>query len=160
MKCYLALGSNSGNREEHLKKAISILVAKVDVLHISPVYETKPVGLTEQRDFLNMVCEIETEVIPVELLEFTQGVEKAMGREKTVINGPRIIDIDILEYDALHIETELLSIPHARYHDRAFVLAPFADITPDYVHTLLHKTVSELLHETDQEGVKRTDILL
>ena len=151
---YLALGSNLGNRLRSLKTTISMLPPQMKVLVKSPVYETPPWGYTDQPAFLNQVVKAETYVEPVPLLKHLKRLEIALGREPNFPNGPRLIDIDILFFDDLVLETAELVIPHPRLHERAFVLLPLADIAPDLRHPVLGKTIAELLSAVDRTGIK------
>jgi 2-amino-4-hydroxy-6-hydroxymethyldihydropteridine diphosphokinase len=143
---YLSLGSNIGDRERHLREAIAQLtVGGVRVLRVSPVYETEPVDYTDQRWFLNLAVEAETELFPMQLLGRIAKIERELGRVRTTPKGPRTIDIDILLYGAAKVKTKKLEIPHPRMSERRFVLAPMADLAPDLRHPILGKTVRELL---------------
>lgn len=132
-RVYLSLGSNLGNREENLKKAIHLISQNEDIKinRISSIYETEPIGFKEQDWFLNMVIEIETGLEPHVLLNYILNVERNMGRVREIKWGPRIIDIDILLYDDIEIKDRDLQIPHPRMLDRAFVLIPLVEINPD-----------------------------
>ena len=153
---YLALGSNIGDRETNLCAAIqSISAAGIPVLRESPIYETEPVGLTDQRWFLNMVVEAETALFPMQLLTRTGKIERALGRVRTVANGPRTIDIDILLYGNAVIRTPRLEIPHPRMHERRFVLAPLADLAPALRHPLLRQTVRQLLDAAPPQNIRK-----
>ena len=151
---YLGLGSNVGDREENLRAAIERLRAVVQVLRISPVYETDPVEFTEQRRFLNLVVEAETELFPMQLLTRTARVERELGRVRTVAKGPRTIDIDILLYGKTAVRSGRLEIPHPRMAERRFVLAPLADLAPDLRHPVNRRTVREMLDAAPEQMVR------
>jgi 2-amino-4-hydroxy-6-hydroxymethyldihydropteridine diphosphokinase len=150
---YLALGSNIGNRLANLKNAISNLTPQLNVKKKSPVYETPPWGFKEQTAFLNQVIMAETYLEPEALLGHLKRLETALGREPSFQNGPRLIDMDILFFDDLIIDSPPLVIPHPRLHQRAFVLVPLNDIAPDLIHSLLNIPISELLLDVDRTNV-------
>ena len=152
---YLALGTNLGNRLVNLNTAISSLTPQMKVKKKSPVYETPPWGFADQPAFLNQVIQVETYEGPERLLKHLKRLETALGRVPNFQNGPRLIDIDILFYDDLVLDTASLVIPHPRLHERAFVLVPLADIAPALVHPVLHKPVHELLRAVATEGIRR-----
>ena len=152
---YLALGSNLGDREANLRAAIARLAeSDVPVKRESPIYETEPVGYTEQRWFLNMVVEAETSLFPMQLLIRTGKIERLLGRVRSIPNGPRIIDIDILLYAHAVLRTQRLEIPHPRMHERRFVLAPLADLAPDLRHPLLHKSMRQILEAAPPQTIR------
>ena len=151
---YLALGSNIGNRHTNLKMAISNLTPQMAVRKQSPVYETPPWGFKDQPAFLNQVVRVETYLKPEALLSHLKRLELALGRVSSFENGPRLIDIDILFFDDLVMDTPPLVIPHPRLHERAFVLVPLADLEPDLVHPVLHKSVTALLNNVDRSEIK------
>jgi 2-amino-4-hydroxy-6-hydroxymethyldihydropteridine diphosphokinase len=144
VKAYLGLGSNMGDREYNAKEAIGLLGDKCKILRISSLYETEPVGYVNQDWFLNCVVEVETELEPRELLSFLQSIEERLKRTRRVKYGPRTIDLDILFYGDMMIDSDDLRIPHPRLHERLFVLAPLSEISPDYVHPVLKKSIGEL----------------
>ena len=130
---YLGLGSNVGDREDSLVRACGLLRQHpiVTVQAVSSLYETAPVGFTAQDDFLNAVARVHTSLRPQSLLAVTQAVESRMGREPAVRWGPRVIDIDILLYDALRVHKPFLDIPHNALGERLFVLVPLSELEPE-----------------------------
>ncbi len=146
---FLGVGTNLGEREKNLELAKTLLIKNKQLKWIcqSPVYETDPVGGPAQDKYLNAVWEIETKVPPAALLKELLSIENQMGRRRTVLNAPRIIDLDILFYGDQILQEPGLHVPHPRLHERWFVLKPLADIAPDFVHPILKKKVRELLEE-------------
>jgi 2-amino-4-hydroxy-6-hydroxymethyldihydropteridine diphosphokinase len=155
---YLGLGSNIGDRESLLKTALDELEApELRLLRVSSLYETEPIGLREQRWFLNLVAEFETELFPKQLLHRMQKIETGLGRRRIVENGPRTIDIDILLYGDLVMQTDELEIPHPRYRERRFTLAPLAELAPGLRDPVTGQTMAELLAALQgQTARKRT----
>jgi 2-amino-4-hydroxy-6-hydroxymethyldihydropteridine diphosphokinase len=154
---YLALGSNMGAREENLDKALDLLSQRMRMGKVSSIYDTDPVGNTNQPRFLNMVCQVFTRLAPEGLLALAKGIESKMGRFGKS-NEPRPIDIDILLYDEKVIETPELVIPHPRMMERAFVLVPLVEIAPDLVHPVSGQTMKELLQSIKEtQGVFKLD---
>ncbi|HLZ63478.1 MAG TPA: 2-amino-4-hydroxy-6-hydroxymethyldihydropteridine diphosphokinase [Ktedonosporobacter sp.] len=152
---YLALGSNLGNRHEHLLTALEQLRAIVALQAISSIYETEPVGYLDQPHFLNLVCAGKTRLSPQELLQASKGIEATLGRQPSFRNAPRPIDIDILLYDDVQIQQANLVVPHPRMKERAFVLVPLAEIAPEYVIPGSEQTVQELANAISHDGVKQ-----
>ncbi|HLD93196.1 MAG TPA: 2-amino-4-hydroxy-6-hydroxymethyldihydropteridine diphosphokinase [Anaerolineales bacterium] len=152
---YLGLGSNLGDRKAYLDGAVSAMAPAICVRRRSLIYETAPWGYTEQDDFLNMVIEAETELGPKQLLILIKGIEVKLGRQLRFRNGPREIDIDILLYDDLIFEDAGLRLPHPRLHERAFILAPLADLAPDLLIPGEGKTVAECLAVADAVGIHK-----
>lgn len=154
---YLGLGSNVGDSEALLKSALAELDRPdLKLLRVSSLYETEPIGLREQRWFLNLVAEFETELFPEQVLNRMQRIELGMGRRRTVENGPRTIDIDILLYGNSVVKTEDLDIPHPRYRDRRFTLAPLAELNPGLRDPVSGQTMAEMLAAlTGQTARKR-----
>lgn len=150
---YLALGSNLGNRLANLKNVISNLTPQMDVEEKSPVYETPPWGHDDQPAFLNQVVKVETYMQPEALLGHLKRLEVVLGRKPTFQNGPRVIDLDILFYDDLVLDSPPLVVPHPRLHQRAFVLVPLNDIASDLVHPVLNRPISELLLDVDRLNI-------
>lgn len=130
MKAYLGIGTNIGDRMENLQNAVSSLnlLPLTNVTQISNVYETDPVGYDDQDDFLNIVVEVETNLNSDNLLGAALGIEAGLGRIRTIKNGPRVIDVDLLLYGDEIKNTETLVLPHPRMMERGFVLIPLSDI--------------------------------
>ena len=130
---YLGLGANIGDREDCLVRACGLLHQHpaIAVQAVSSLYETAPVGFTAQGAFLNAVARVHTSLRPESLLAVTQAVESRLGREPAIRWGPRVIDIDILLYDALQVHRSFLDIPHNAMRERLFVLVPLSELEPD-----------------------------
>ncbi|MDQ3005107.1 MAG: 2-amino-4-hydroxy-6-hydroxymethyldihydropteridine diphosphokinase [Chloroflexota bacterium] len=150
---YLALGSNLDDRLANLKQAITALSPQMEVKAKSRVYETPPWGYTEQPMFLNQVIKANTYLEFEPLLKHIKRLEIALGRKPSFKNGPRLIDIDILFYDDLVLNTPSLVIPHPHMHERGFVLLPLMDIAPDLVHPVYKKSVREMIASCDVSGI-------
>lgn len=148
-KAYLGLGTNLGDKEANLKAAVEEINKRVGkVISLSACHVTEPWGFKSENAFLNAVCKIHTSLSPKEVLYQTQSIEKDLGRLKKSVNGnysDRLIDIDILLYDDLILNTPDLTLPHPLMHRRAFVMQPLAEIAPETVHPVLHRTIQDLL---------------
>ncbi len=160
-KAYLGLGTNMGDREEYLRRACAIINDHKDirVCKISKVYETKAWGYTNQNDFLNICMEIDTSLNPEELLDVCHDVENELNRVRTIRWGPRTIDVDILFFNDVVSDDKVLTLPHPRIKDRAFVLVPLMDLNENLV--IDNKNISYYLSnlkKEDLEEVKKTDI--
>ena len=134
MKCFLSLGTNLGNKQENLQIAIQYIAEKIGkIIAQSSVMETDPWGFVSENTFLNMVIKVETSLSPLEILKETQKIEKLMGRTQKTQQAyqDRIIDIDIILYDDIILDTPELKLPHPLLHERDFVLKPLCEIAPD-----------------------------
>lgn len=152
---FISIGSNIGARHRYLKESIECLKARIDttVEKVSSIYETEPVGYTDQGNFLNVVIQIHTSLSAEDLLAVCQEIEQTLGRQRTIRWGPRTVDLDILLYNQEKIETEDLIVPHPRMAERAFVLIPLVEIAPEIQNPLNGERYSERLEEQDT-GVK------
>jgi len=140
---YLSLGSNLGNRQENLDRALKLLSERMRLGKVSSIYDTEAVGPITQPRFLNLACEAFTHLTPEGLMALAKGIELKMGRHSKT-GEPRVIDIDVILYGDLVIDTKDLVIPHPRMQERSFVLIPLAEIAPDVVHPVLKKSMKEL----------------
>ena len=143
---YVGVGSNIGDRIAAIRSAGALIEnhSRITVLRSSDIYETQPYGYKDQDFFLNCVFELETDLPPDTLLSVLLGIEKMLKRERFIHWGPRTIDLDILFFDDLVLQTPALTIPHRELHKRLFVLTPLADLIPRYVHPLLGKSCLEM----------------
>jgi 2-amino-4-hydroxy-6-hydroxymethyldihydropteridine diphosphokinase len=151
---YLALGTNLGDRQANLERAIHALPPTTEIIKQSSIYVTPPWGYESQPEFLNQVIEIRTNLSPLRLLHYLKNIETILGRLESFRNGPRLIDLDILFYGQRVIEEDALQIPHPRLQSRAFVLVPLAEIAPGLIHPVLNESVQSLLTKVDTEGVR------
>ncbi|MGB9343363.1 2-amino-4-hydroxy-6-hydroxymethyldihydropteridine diphosphokinase, partial [Trichococcus sp.] len=136
-------------RAAHLEKALELFrsLRDVEVKRVSSIYESKPVGYLDQPDFLNLVFEAETDLLPLDLLDSCQSIEQELGRVRTIRFGPRTLDVDIVLYGVESIKEERLTVPHPRMQERSFVLLPLQELNPEYVVPEWNKTVNELVTE-------------
>ncbi len=131
MRAFLGLGSNLGDRLGYLRAAVADMP---DLVAVSSLYESAPVGGPEQGAYLNIVVQLDTSQLPHELLETCRRLERAAGRERVVRWGPRTLDVDVLWIDGVRVSTTELVVPHPRMHERNFVMDPLLDLDPDFVH--------------------------
>lgn len=142
---YIALGSNLGDKEANLRRALELLQARgVEVVQTSTFICTEPYGVTDQPTFLNGVCEVRTSLEPLALLQTLLAIEQEMGRVRLRHWGERNIDLDLLLYEDVVMDTEALKLPHPDMQNRDFVLLPLAEIVPELVHPTLKKSIAEL----------------
>jgi len=142
-KAYIGIGSNMGDKKDNINNAINLLKEKCTVIKVSTLIKTAPEGYTDQPDFLNGAIEVDTSLTPKELMDFLLNIENSLGRKRTIKNGPRIIDLDILLYED-KIINDTLEIPHPRMHERKFVLIPLKEIAPNVIHPILKKSIKDL----------------
>ncbi len=158
-KTYLSLGSNLGDREQNLQRALEALEREqIQVIARSSIYETEPQDVAEQPWFLNMALECETRYFPLQLLSVLQSIERELGRARgagALRRGPRIIDIDILLFGSLVMETPQLAIPHPRMLERRFVLEPLVEIAPDLKHPRTKEPLSRYLGKIKGQRLRK-----
>ena len=142
---YVALGSNLGDKEANLRRALELLIERgVEIVKTSTFISTEPYGVTDQPQFLNGVCEVRTSLVPLALLHTLLEIEQEMGRVRLRHWGERNIDLDLLLYEDVVLDTEELKLPHPDMQNRDFVLLPLAEIAPELVHPILQKSIEEL----------------
>ncbi|MGE7782018.1 2-amino-4-hydroxy-6-hydroxymethyldihydropteridine diphosphokinase [Peribacillus sp. NPDC097264] len=154
---YLSIGSNMGESFDTFQRAFQLLSEDphIKLVSCSSLYETDPVGYTDQDCFLNAVIKVETDLTPEDLLRACMQVERKLGRKRNVRWGPRTLDLDILLYNHENVETEILSIPHPRMHERAFVIIPLMELESDIILPKMNTSLSDLLEKIpDKEGVR------
>jgi len=147
-KAYLLTGGNTGNREKYLQQAIELISQKCSNIHKqSSLYETAAWGKTDQSAFLNQALLLHTDLEAAELMNVLLSIEELMGRHREEKYGPRIIDIDVLLFNNLVLQTPLITVPHPELNNRRFALTPLAEIAANYKHPLLHKSIRQLLKD-------------
>ena len=157
---FIGLGSNLGDRAGNLLMAVRALTEASFVVHkLSAIYETEPLEIESDTNFLNMVAEIHVQNVSAsQMMARLMRIEYLLGRRDKSLNKPRTVDLDILFFGDVHLETELLTLPHPRLHLRKFVLCPLAEIVPNFVHTILKKEVADILARCeDSSDVRRWD---
>lgn len=154
-RVFLSLGSNMGQKVDYLDNAVDI-IKKNKFIHnvkVSSVYQTDPVGYLDQDVFVNIAVVLETTLKPFELLKVCQEIEEALNRERLIRWGPRTIDVDIILYDDLKLDDEILTIPHPRMHERAFVLVPICELDSELV--IQSQKIQTLIETVDVSGVRK-----
>ena len=145
---YLGLGTNLGDKEQNLRMSIKKIEERIgNVVSLSAFYATAPWGFSSENSFLNAAVCVETTLLPLQVLEETQRIERELGRTEKSVNGlyaDRLIDIDLLLYDDRVMDAEGLILPHPLMTERRFVMEPLSEIAPDVVHPVQHKTMKEL----------------
>ncbi len=156
-RVFLGLGANLGDVRGTLRLALRRLATQLHLLAVSSLYDTAPVGYLEQPRFLNLVCAVETDLSPPELLRYVKELERDLGRRPSARFGPRALDIDILLYDDIVVRSPELTLPHPRLAERAFALAPLAEIAPTLMVPPTGRTVAELLRLLPDQDVRKLE---
>jgi 2-amino-4-hydroxy-6-hydroxymethyldihydropteridine diphosphokinase len=147
-RVYVGLGGNLGRRVEAIHEACERMVARgAALVTLSPLYETEPWGLVDQPRFINAACAVDVPWAPLKTLQILKGIEREIGRAPAARYGPRVIDLDILLFDRVHLVTHRLTIPHPGMLERATVLVPLADIATDLVHPVTRRTIGAHLRD-------------
>jgi 2-amino-4-hydroxy-6-hydroxymethyldihydropteridine diphosphokinase len=151
---FIGMGSNQGDKQQTILNALELLCRhpQIHLQRMSSLYRTEPVGFTEQDWFVNGVLCAVTELAAEAMLDATMEIEQTLGRVRTTQWGPRRIDLDLLFYGTLRLESLRLTLPHPRLHERRFVLTPLVEIAPDWVHPVLGRSMRELLAGLPAEG--------
>lgn len=157
---YIGLGTNLGDRQANMQWALRELAVlpTIEIVSVSSLYETAPVGVTDQPSFLNQAAAVRTTLSPQALLKVLLHIENQMGRTRTIRWGPRVIDMDLLLYGDAQIALPGLTVPHPRLRERAFVLVPLAEIAPDLALPEDGKTVSEIAESFSEESCNPRNI--
>ncbi|MEA3430384.1 MAG: 2-amino-4-hydroxy-6-hydroxymethyldihydropteridine diphosphokinase [Nanoarchaeota archaeon] len=153
VKAYIGIGSNTGNKENNIMRATTVLSNLFDVTNKSSVYEAEPIGYKYNDWFFNSVIEVETDLEPELLLKKLQMIEDQFGRQRSVKYGKITMDLDLLFYENKIMEQFNLQIPHTKIPDRRFVLLPMNEIAPDFMHPVTNKTMKALLKEVGKDKV-------
>jgi len=155
----LGLGSNVGDKVGNIRQALRLIGEVCTLKRVSRFYKTAPVGYVKQDWFINCAAEVDYDSTPLSLLKSLKSIEDELGRVEAVRFGPRVIDIDILFFSDQIVDESVLRVPHPRLHERLFVLAPLMDLSPDFVHPILKKTVRQMHSEVEsQGGVEPADV--
>jgi 2-amino-4-hydroxy-6-hydroxymethyldihydropteridine diphosphokinase len=152
---FISLGSNLDDRQGNIRNALNLMTAFIKLENLSSLYESEPLGYGQQGWFINSVISGKFSKDPLELLRLCKDVETRMGRIPKYDKGPRIIDIDIITFEKLVINTPELAIPHPAMTERKFVLLPLKEITPDFIHPALEKHIDNLILECPDKSVVR-----
>ncbi len=157
---FIALGSNLQAPLVQVSRAITVIAntPKVQVRHVSSLYETTPVGYDDQPNFINAVVAVDTQFTAQDLMQWLLNTEQQFGRERPFANAPRVLDLDLLVYDDVHMQTEFLTLPHPRMHERGFVMLPLAEIAPHFVlpqAICQGRTAVEWAHQFQSDAVQR-----
>lgn len=152
----IALGSNLQQPEKQVSKAIKLLANTpgLRLIKASSLYATAPVGYDNQPDFINAVMQVATDIPAPQLMQLLLDIEQTFGRERPFPNAPRVLDLDLLDYGGMHLDTELLKLPHPRMHERGFVIVPLAEIVPDFMLPQ-GKTVVEWMAESQHQDIRK-----
>jgi len=152
----IALGSNLQQPEKQVSKAIEVLsnTPGLRLTKASSLYATAPVGYDNQPDFINAVVQVATDIPAPQLMQLLLDIEQTFGRERPFPNAPRILDLDLLDYDSMQLDTVLLKLPHPRMHERGFVILPLAEIVPDFMLPQ-GKTVVEWVAESQHQDIRK-----
>jgi 2-amino-4-hydroxy-6-hydroxymethyldihydropteridine diphosphokinase len=153
MRAYLSLGSNIGDRIDNLSQARNVISEHFEIIAESSLYETEPWGYEDQPQFLNQVIEVNVQLSPEEFLKAVKEIENELGREKTFKYGPRNIDIDIVTYGNLVYRSDKLKIPHPHFDQRAFVVVPLQEISPNFRHPITNKDIDSIIESVSTDGV-------